>query len=165
MERFCGALGRANLNPRFPFVSMDRRVLEVAQLTQIKCMYNLFESLDLGERKHAIARGTRYPAYPHSIFVQPRRIVTIIPSLAKLLGTYLGGMYDMNAKAVERRIKGLEFDAWGKMQQIGGSDGLDMISGHTFMPDTETSRRDTTFVKVYSLIHCRTWTTTNYLIM
>ncbi|KAG8711449.1 hypothetical protein FRC11_002757 [Ceratobasidium sp. 423] len=69
MERFCGALVRANLNPRFPYASLDCRVLEVVQLAQIKLMYNLFKTLDLGDRKHALAKGTHYPKYPHSIFV------------------------------------------------------------------------------------------------
>jgi hypothetical protein len=69
MEHFCGVLGRANLNPCFPFISLDRRVLEVAQLSQIKYMYNLFETLDLGDRKHTLATGMHYPEYPRSIFV------------------------------------------------------------------------------------------------
>jgi hypothetical protein len=152
MERFCGALGRANLNPHFPFVSMDRRVLEVAQLAQIKYMYNLFDSLDLSDGKHAIATSTRYPEYPHSVFVRPRRIITVNGPLAKQLGAYIGDMYDINPKDVERRIKGRGFNAWGKMQKILGHDGLDIITGHSLMPDTETLRRDATFVKVRFLL-------------
>jgi hypothetical protein len=69
MEWFCSALGWANLNLCFPFVSMDRRVLEVVQLMQIKCIYNLFETLDLGGYKSTIAKGLCYPTYLHSVFV------------------------------------------------------------------------------------------------
>lgn len=148
MERFCGAVGRANLNPRYPFVSLDRRVLEVAQLAQIKYMYNLFETLDLGDHKNTMAKGTRYPAYPHSIFVRPRRAITVNSSLAKQLGAYLGDMYDVDSKAVERRIRGRVFDVWGKMQKTTESDGLDIITGYSLMPDTLAPRRDATFVKV-----------------
>jgi hypothetical protein len=148
MEHFCGALGRANLNPCFPFVSMDRRVLEVAQLAQIKYMYNLFETLDLGNRKLAMATGTRYAAYPDSIFVRPRRVITVDGALARQLGAYIGDMYDVDSKAVERRVKDRRLDAWGKMQQTTEGEGLDIITGHSLMPDTETARRDASFVKV-----------------
>jgi hypothetical protein len=75
--------------------------------------------------------------------------VTINSGLAKLLGTYLAGTYDADSKAIECCIKGLKFDAWGKMQQIGNSEGLDMITGYVFMLDVETQGRDTTFVKVF----------------
>ncbi|CAE7076308.1 unnamed protein product [Rhizoctonia solani] len=150
MERFCGALGRANLNPRFPFASMDRRVLEVAQLAQIKCIYNLFEALDLGDRKHAIARGVHYPEYPDSVFVRPRRTITVNVTLSQELGTYIGNLYEVDSKAIERRVKGRNFDAWGKMQQTTNVDKPEMITGHSFMPDTETPRRDATFVKYVS---------------
>lgn len=160
MERFCGALGRANLNPRFPFVSMDRHVLEVAQLAQIKYMYNLFETLDLGDHKHTMANGRRYPAYQNSIFVRPRRMITVDGALAKKLGAYIGEMYDVDPKAVQHRVKGRRFDVWGKMQQTTEADGLDIVTGHSLMPDTETSRRDATFVKVWYFIQLRlqlTW--------
>jgi hypothetical protein len=95
-----------------------------------------------------MATGTCYPEYPHSIFVRPRRVITIHGTLAKQLGVYLGDLYDVDPKAVERRVIGCRFDAWGKMQQTKDADGLDMITGHAFMPDTETPRRDATFVKV-----------------
>jgi hypothetical protein len=148
MERFCGALGHAHLNPRFPFISLDRRVLEVAQLAQIKYIYNLFDTLDLGKHKNAMAKGVRYPNYPHSIFVHPHWVITINNALAKQLGVYLSKMYDVDAQVVERRVRNHNFDVWGKMQQVRDSEGLDMISGYSLLSDTLTPRRDTTFVKV-----------------
>jgi hypothetical protein len=155
MEQYCGALGRANLKPRFPFVSLNRRVLEVAQLAQIKSIYHLFETLDLGHHKQATATGSHYPAYPHTIFVRPHRVITINTPLAKQIGTYLGNLYNVDPKVVERCIMGQKFDAWGKMQQTIKGEGLDIISGHAFLPDTETPRRDATYVKVsHSLFMC-----------
>jgi hypothetical protein len=165
MERFCGALGRTNLNPHFPFITMDRRVLEAAQVAQIKYMYSLSETLDLGDHKHAMANGTHYPEYPHSIFVRPRRVVTVDGALARQLGAYIGAMYDVDPKAVERRVKGHRFDAWGKMQQTTGADALDMITGYALMPDTETPRRDATFVKVKYFIRLLTQATSNYIMV
>lgn len=148
MERFCGALGRANINPRFPFVSLDRRVLEVAQVSQIKFIYNLFDTLNLDDAKDRTASGTRYPGYPHSVFVRPKRVFVLDPSLTKQVTAYIGDLLDINPKAVEQRIKGREFVRWGKMQQTLESEGADMVSGFAMMPDTETPRRDATFVKV-----------------
>ncbi|CUA76247.1 RNA-directed RNA polymerase L [Rhizoctonia solani] len=150
MERFCGALVRANLNPRFPYASLDRRVLEVAQLAQIKLMYSLFETLDLGDRKHAMATGTRYPEYPRCIFVRPHRSLTATNSLAKHIGKYLGALYGVNPTDIERRTRGLELDVWGKMQQTTDMEGLDTINGYSLMPDTETPRRDATYIKYTS---------------
>jgi hypothetical protein len=153
MERFCGALGRANLNPRFPFISMDRRVLKVAQLAQVKYMYHLFDALDLGEHKNATAKGVRYPGYPHSIFVRPRRVISADGPLARQLGAYLANLYDVDAKLVERRIRGHEFDVWGKMQLTIQSEGLDMITGYSLLPDSLAPCRDSTFVKVSPFSH------------
>ncbi|EUC56560.1 transposase family Tnp2 protein [Rhizoctonia solani AG-3 Rhs1AP] len=150
MERFCGALVRANLNPRFPYASLDRRVLEVAQLAQIKLMYNLFEALDLGTRKHAIAQGTRYPEYPGCVFVRPHRSMDATNSLAKQIATYLGALYDIDPKAIEERTRGRMLDVWGKMQQTTETEGRDTIRGYAYTPDTETPRRDSTYVKYSS---------------
>lgn len=148
MERYCGALGRANLNPRFPFVSLDRRVLEVAQLSQIKFMYNLTNTLDLNDRKDRIPTGTRYPGYPDLVFVRPKRTFRLDPMLTKQVGAYIGDLLDVDRKIVERQIKNHDFIRWGKMQQTMEDEAGDMISGFSMMPDTETPRRDTTFVKV-----------------
>lgn len=43
---------------------MDRRVIEVAQLAQIKYTYDLFEALELGDRRHAMAKGYALPRIP-----------------------------------------------------------------------------------------------------
>lgn len=47
MERYCGRLKRAVRSRRHPYGSLDRYVLEDAQLTQIKAFYNLTEELAL----------------------------------------------------------------------------------------------------------------------
>ncbi|KAF8599811.1 hypothetical protein BDV93DRAFT_411994, partial [Ceratobasidium sp. AG-I] len=39
MECFCGALARAGKSRRFPWASLNRHVLEVAQLSQLKLIY------------------------------------------------------------------------------------------------------------------------------
>ncbi|KAF8599740.1 hypothetical protein BDV93DRAFT_428658, partial [Ceratobasidium sp. AG-I] len=45
MERFCGAIARANKSRRYPYSSINRRVLQLSQLSQIKLTYGLTEEL------------------------------------------------------------------------------------------------------------------------
>jgi len=47
MERHCGRLKIAIHSRRFPYASLDRYVLEDAQLTQIKIFYDLVIELSL----------------------------------------------------------------------------------------------------------------------
>ena len=47
MERHCGHLKPAIRSRRFPYASLDRHVLEDAQLTHIKAFYNLADELSL----------------------------------------------------------------------------------------------------------------------
>ncbi|KAF7374216.1 hypothetical protein MSAN_00303900 [Mycena sanguinolenta] len=47
MERFCGSIQPGIRSRRFPWASMDRYVFELAQLTQIKTVYNLGAELSL----------------------------------------------------------------------------------------------------------------------
>lgn len=150
MERFCSVLGRSNLNPCFPFVSLDCRVLEVAQLSQIKFIYNLFEALDLDDRKDRITNGTHYPGYSDLVFVWPKRVFRLDAGLTKKVPAYIGDLLGVDRKYVEQQIKHHEFLRWGKMQQTMEAQPGDMVSGFAMMPDTETPWRNATFVKVNS---------------
>jgi hypothetical protein len=47
MERYCGKLQPAIRSRRFPYASLDHYVIENAQLTQIKVVYNMLEELAL----------------------------------------------------------------------------------------------------------------------
>lgn len=55
MERYCGTLQPAIRSRRFPYASLDRFVLETAQLTQIKVIYNLVDELNLQPRREHVA--------------------------------------------------------------------------------------------------------------
>ncbi|KAG8759151.1 hypothetical protein FRC11_002437 [Ceratobasidium sp. 423] len=71
-------------------------------------------------------------------------------SLAKQIGSYLGTLYDTDAKEIEQHVKAQELDVWGKMQQTMEEERLDMINGYLFMPDMETPHHDATYVKYIS---------------
>jgi len=47
MERYCGALQPAIRSRRFPYASIDRYVVEDAQITQLKVVYNMAQELSL----------------------------------------------------------------------------------------------------------------------
>lgn len=51
MERFCGSLLPAVKSRKHPYTSLARRVRDIAQLSQIKLIYGLFDALDLSDRK------------------------------------------------------------------------------------------------------------------
>ncbi|TFK95992.1 hypothetical protein BDV98DRAFT_478886, partial [Pterulicium gracile] len=45
MERFCGYLKRSKKSQKYPFASLARRLHDVAQLNQIKLVYQLGDEL------------------------------------------------------------------------------------------------------------------------
>jgi hypothetical protein len=47
MERYCGSLQPAIRSRRYPYASLDRHVIEKAQLTQIGVVYNIADELAL----------------------------------------------------------------------------------------------------------------------
>lgn len=51
MERYCGRLQLAIQSRRFPYKSLDRYVVESAQLVQVKLIYNLSDELSLQRPK------------------------------------------------------------------------------------------------------------------
>ena len=61
MERYFGSLQPAIRSHRFPYASIDRYVVEDAQLTQIKVVYNCAEELALRPPRHAATRAYSSP--------------------------------------------------------------------------------------------------------
>jgi len=53
MERYCGSLRPAIKSRRHPFRSIDRYVIEKAQLTQIKLTYGLQDDILLLDDNHS----------------------------------------------------------------------------------------------------------------
>lgn len=66
MERFCGSLLPAIKSRRFPWASIDRRILELAQLYQIKAIYSLAQTLDLRPRRRLEISGQAVHSCEHS---------------------------------------------------------------------------------------------------
>ncbi|KAG8769521.1 hypothetical protein FRC12_004906 [Ceratobasidium sp. 428] len=152
MERFCGSLARSQKSRRFPFSSLDRRVLEVAQLSQIKTMYCLGDKLNLSERHRNIAAGTRYKKYPACAFVRPRAQQVLPLSIQRPLAEYLSPIVRVNKKVILQRLRTRSLVQWGRMQAIAESGPADLYRANEMVPTTETMERDASYVKYYTYV-------------
>lgn len=94
MERYCGFLARSNKSRRYPYASLDRRVLQVAQLSQLKLLYGLRKELELRPNRLSGISGVQYCNYPGLVFGYPRRVLTFSPDLLRkasaFVAAYLG---------------------------------------------------------------------------
>ena len=79
-ERYCGSLVPAIRSRRFPFPSLDRYIAELAQLTQIKMLYNLEEILSLQVPKGDVAGLFSNPACEFK-FLLTFELIVILTSL------------------------------------------------------------------------------------
>ncbi|KAG9122347.1 hypothetical protein FRC07_001330 [Ceratobasidium sp. 392] len=152
MERFCGSLARSQKSRRFPFSSLDRRVLEVAQLSQIKAMYRLGDELSLDERRHNVDTGVRYRNYPACAFVRPRAQRLLPLSIQRPLAQYLSPIVHVDAKAILRRLRTHPLVNWGRMQAIVEDGPADLYRANEMVPTTETMERDASYVKYYTYV-------------
>ncbi|KAG9124844.1 hypothetical protein FRC07_010018 [Ceratobasidium sp. 392] len=152
MERYCGALARANKSRRHPFLSLDRYVLHVAQLAQIKRTYGLVDELNLEDRQTNIVEGEAYPSHPGHIFTYPRREMPVIPDFERRVAEYISEVIGVEQRAVLDALRGRHFVHWGKMQQIDDGDygGGDLVRAHRISPGEEHVSRDASYVKVFS---------------
>ncbi|KAJ7728044.1 hypothetical protein B0H16DRAFT_1734811 [Mycena metata] len=82
----------------YPWASIDRRILELAQLFQIKAIYSLSTVLDLRRRRGIEKSGTALTAYPPCVLVNPREWRVILPLIPSPL------------------------EHWGKIQWLDGGD-------------------------------------------
>ena len=73
MEHYCNRLKPAIKSRRFPYAALDRYILEDAQLTQIKAIYDLAGELALKPEKRLgdLARGAYQSPYCESYTLIP----------------------------------------------------------------------------------------------
>ena len=150
MERFCGSLGHANKNPHFPWASLDRHVLQIAQLAQLKLIYGLTDVLSLEDRHHNIATGTRYDDYPNLVFVYPMRTLVLHSSLQRKVAAYISAALDAPLRTVHEALQVRRFAIWGRMQQVLRNKGGDLIRGRALSRNVDGGSRDASYVKVGS---------------
>ncbi|KAJ7681395.1 hypothetical protein B0H17DRAFT_1161144 [Mycena rosella] len=130
--------------------SMDRHVLETAQLTQIKTVYNVFEELSLTASRAEIPGSFSDPAYPSCVLLPPRSRAT--PSLAqmKTIATALSTRSGSSMRDVNNALKAAEVEEWGKVRRIDSEEGDTMRS--CSLGTTAEDSRDATYVRYEMLV-------------
>ncbi|KAF8595635.1 hypothetical protein BDV93DRAFT_564154, partial [Ceratobasidium sp. AG-I] len=118
-----------NKSRRHPYSSINRHVLQLSQLSQIKLAYGLTEELDLEERQSNIATGTHYDNYTDLVFVTPQRYRVIQPPLVPKVAKAVSRKTGIHWELIRDRLANCKFTAWGKMQRIIRSDGGDVAAG------------------------------------
>ncbi|KAJ7110208.1 hypothetical protein C8R43DRAFT_904512 [Mycena crocata] len=150
MERYCGSLQPGIRSRRFPWASMDRYVVETAQLTQIKTVYNVFEELSLTEPRGEIPGSFADPEYPSCILLPPKSPImptkTQIKSIAAALSTRLGVL----VRDVNTALKDANIEEWGKVQRVDSEEGDTMRSCSVGI--TAEDSRDATYVRYEMLV-------------
>ncbi|QRV82351.1 Transposase family Tnp2 protein [Ceratobasidium sp. AG-Ba] len=147
MERYCGSLARASINPLLPYSSLDRRVRQIAQLAQIKNIYGLREELRLDPQHTTVAHGTIYPGQPRLVFTSPRRQEPLRTAVEQKVAAFVGAYLQIDPAIVLEVIELRPFVQWGRMQQIDHNGGGDLIRGHALCPFFERASRDASYIK------------------
>ncbi|KAG8728148.1 hypothetical protein FRC10_005263 [Ceratobasidium sp. 414] len=154
MERFCGAIARANKSQHYPYSSINRHILQVSQLSQIKNSYGLTEELDLEDRRHNIASGTQYGGYQDLVFVTPKHERPTQGPLINKITQFISKRTSIGELVIWGLLRDRNFVAWGKMQRIVQSyyrdiTGGDLIQGNHIVCDNRETC-DATHVKYWS---------------
>ncbi|QRV81550.1 Transposase family tnp2 [Ceratobasidium sp. AG-Ba] len=160
MERFNGSLARATISRRFPYSALNRRVLEVAQLGQIKAIYGLANELDLEDRRDTIVRGTRYDGYPGLVFAAPKRHKTLASSLQTKVANYVSAATGAPVPDIRRRLLTRRFDIWGRMQQVEGDLGYDLVRACSVTPSEHNQLRNASYIKYWTYASRWQWNRT-----
>ncbi|EUC57887.1 transposase family Tnp2 protein, partial [Rhizoctonia solani AG-3 Rhs1AP] len=147
MERFCGALARTKISPRFPWESLDERMLQLAQVSQLKHLYDLSDELNLEPRRRHAASGTRYNEYDNLVFVFPRSEDRLPEAVRNCIGKYLEAVLEVPWQEVSNRLSRKTVVRWGKMQEVPESGPGDTFRGYSMCNDNRKSKRNASYVK------------------
>ena len=166
MERYCSALQPAITSRRFPFASINRFLVDQAQLQMIRLLYNVKKELSMQKSPSEQDRGALcLPNCKRQVFCQVAAILTLLvddgyvllPKMAQI--TLPRGTYDKVVAhvctrfgvtpTVARRALPSEFQQWAKLRLPHGGDTIQTSS--MMRRKTEDSR-DVTYVRVRQYI-------------
>ncbi|QRV77922.1 Transposase family tnp2 [Ceratobasidium sp. AG-Ba] len=157
MERLCGSLARSGKSKRYPYASLDRRVLEIAHLAQIKLIYGLGDELDLEDRRNTIVSGTAYNGYNDLVFATPKKNRVLKHDLHPKVAAYVSAVTGVDARTVRHAISRQPFVVWGRMQQFEGERGHDLVRAHNVSPGENEHLRDASYVKYWTCLSRWRW--------
>ncbi|KAJ3498860.1 hypothetical protein NLJ89_g10165 [Agrocybe chaxingu] len=136
MERYCGKLQPALRSRRFPYASLDRYVVEDAQLTQIKLTSNLAAELSLRIPRKAVPGMFSHPSYPTCILLPPHVRERPPSNLINNICAALATRADVKITQIRPFLQRAEIEQWGKVRRV------DSEEGDTFRASSRTTVRD-----------------------
>ncbi|KAI9431721.1 hypothetical protein H4582DRAFT_1822048, partial [Lactarius indigo] len=146
MERYCNRLKPAIRNRRSPYASMDRYVLEDAQLTQIKAIYGLSDELALRPQRDP----TCVLLHPHMIVQQGTGSTSLSTGLSNLTAAALSTRFGLHISTIQKYLRQAKIEEWGKVRCVDSEAG-DTIHSSGLMK-LSADRRDATFVRYVMLV-------------
>ncbi|TFY81334.1 hypothetical protein EWM64_g2680 [Hericium alpestre] len=151
MERYCGIIRPAIKSKKHPFASLDRYVVECAQITQIQLIYNLNDKplslLGSLQERQSQLRGMRAPLYPMCTLLPPSRKSDPLDTLTmgrieKSLATRYNKAKDI--RSVKQCLLSARIEQWAKVRIDDGDTILAVKSiGHG-----DNTQHDATYVRM-----------------
>ncbi|KAI9429226.1 hypothetical protein H4582DRAFT_1827305 [Lactarius indigo] len=151
MERYCNRLKPSIRSRQSPYASIDRYILEDAQLTQIKAMYGLADELALQPQRSNLPQGAYRSPYcePYTpIILQSRFDFPIEDLTCVLLCPRV--VVQRGTEIIRKYLQQANIEEWGKVWRVDSEAG-DTIHSLGLMKPT-ADRRDATFVRYVMLV-------------
>ncbi|KAI0046026.1 hypothetical protein FA95DRAFT_1583188 [Auriscalpium vulgare] len=152
MERYCGLIRPAIKSRKHPFASLDRFIVESAQILHIRLVYNLTdESISLRSRPAGSRQqGFRDERYPMCALLPPVYKLPPDESTLGKLAKALATRYDKsnNIRLVKATLKAATIEEWAKVRIDDG----DTISAAARAQAADDGRRDATYVRYEVLV-------------
>jgi len=166
MERFCGTLQPAIQSHRFPYASLDCYVVEDAQLTQIKVVYNVAEELALRPPRDAnniggfsdplctspiskLAQNCNHHHLtdPSCVFLPPKSPNRPAANLINNIAAALATRFNVHIATVRPFLDTALIEEWGKIHRVD-SDAGDTMHASSIGTIRDDSW-DATYVRVW----------------
>ncbi|KAF7336408.1 hypothetical protein MSAN_02294800 [Mycena sanguinolenta] len=150
MERYCGSIQPGIRSRRFPWASIDRYVLEIAQLTQIKARYNVVEELALRVTHGNIPGSFSDPSYPSCMLLPPKSPQRPDPNQSRTIAAALSTRTGATMAEVTAALRRASIEEWGKVRRIDSDAGDTMRS--CSLGIVAEDARDATYVRYEMLV-------------
>ncbi|KAI4520294.1 hypothetical protein K525DRAFT_203997 [Schizophyllum commune Loenen D] len=151
MERYCGTLSPAIKSRRFPYASLDRHVVECAQLEQINAIYNTADEMSLRAPRKAVPRGGYAPvSYPSCILLPPKDPTTPVPEgIFRQITAALATRASLRVQDVRPRLLKAQITRYGRVRRVDSDEGDTMCA--VGLVGEREDLRDASFVRYEAL--------------
>ncbi|KAF7332811.1 hypothetical protein MSAN_02432300 [Mycena sanguinolenta] len=150
MERYCGSLQPGIRSRRFPWASLDRYVVEKAQLTQIMTVYNAFSELSLVESQVQVPGSFSDSSYPSCVLLPPKSSTRPAANQLNTIAAALSTRTGASMAAVNAALRRALVEEWGKVRRVDSEAGDTMRS--CSLGVVAEDGRDATFVRYEMLV-------------